>query len=98
MSKISVGLKKADVIGSEPWTLVKLGNEGMFGPHKRTKDLLARNGPCAGGAPPRMKRDRMAEGCKQQKDRFDTRAVSRTNNVIWMPASTTICRSHMGST
>lgn len=42
MSKISLVLTKADVIGSDPWTLVKLGNEGMFGPHKRTKDLLAR--------------------------------------------------------
>src|SRR5438270_860241 len=28
---------------------------------------FANNGSCAVGAPPRMKRDRMAEGCKQQQ-------------------------------
>jgi hypothetical protein len=36
-------------------------------------------------APPRMKKGRMAARRDDVKDRLDTRATSRTNNVIWMP-------------
>jgi len=46
---------------------------------------FANNEPCAGGAPPRMKKGRMAAGRGDVKDRLDIRAASRTNNVIWMP-------------
>jgi hypothetical protein len=46
---------------------------------------FATNGSCACGAPPRMKKDTMATGRSNGKDRLGTRAASRTTNVIWMP-------------
>src|SRR5690242_10818241 len=46
---------------------------------------FANNGACATGAPPRMKKGRMAAGRSAVKDRLDIRAASRTNKVSWMP-------------
>jgi uncharacterized protein len=42
MSKITFVLTKADVISPDPWLLVKRGDEGIFGPQKKTLDLFKR--------------------------------------------------------
>jgi hypothetical protein len=43
---------------------------------------FASSEPCAAGAPPRMKKGRMPAGRSDVRDRFDTRAASRTSSVI----------------